>query len=149
MAVYTPEDYAIVTATVNSTWRFKNRREIQTNLVINNLLDDRGPQDSSIAQTASALRPKGGDYTSPARETVPLTFALKQPISCHFQLTLKMQGGGACPEGAATLRWPQGRGRRLGAGGCRGGCQTRLLLRAGGGCCGCRNRWVRLGSRRR
>ncbi len=50
----------------------------------------RGPQYSSIAQTASALRPEGGDYTTSARETVPLTFALKQPISCNFQLTLKM-----------------------------------------------------------
>jgi hypothetical protein len=89
-AVYTPEDYYIVTATMNYTWRFKNRREIQANLVINNLLNDRGPQYSSIAQTASALRPKGGDYTTSARETVPLTFALKQPISYNFQLTLKM-----------------------------------------------------------
>ena len=89
-AVYTPENYYIVTATMNYTWRFKNRRELQANLVINNLLNDRGPQYSSIAQTASALRPKGGDYTSPARETVPLTFALKQPISYNFQLTLKM-----------------------------------------------------------
>ncbi|MEO6246698.1 MAG: TonB-dependent receptor plug domain-containing protein [Opitutaceae bacterium] len=88
--VYTPNDYYIVTGTLNYTWRFKNRRDIQANLVINNLLNDRGPQYSSIAQTASALRPKGGDYTSPARETVPLTFALKQPISYNFQLTLKM-----------------------------------------------------------
>ena len=87
--VYTPEDYYIVTGTLNYTWRFKNRCEIQANLVINNLLNDRGPQYSSIAQTASSLRPKGGDYTSPARETVPLTFALKQPISYNFQLTLK------------------------------------------------------------
>lgn len=47
-----------MTATVNSPWGFKNRREIQANLVINNLLDDRGPQDPSIAQTASALRPR-------------------------------------------------------------------------------------------
>ncbi len=88
--VYTPNDYYIVTGTLNYTWRFKNRREVQANLVINNLLNDRGPQYSSIAQTASALRPKGGDYTSPARETVPLTFALKQPISYNLQLTLKM-----------------------------------------------------------
>ena len=88
--VYTPEDYYIVTATMSYTFRLKNRREIQANLVINNLLNDRGPQYSSIAQTASALRPKGGDYTSPARETVPLTFALKQPISYNFQLTLKL-----------------------------------------------------------
>ncbi len=88
--VYTPNDYYIVTATLNYTWRFKNRREVQANLVINNLLNDRGPQYSSIAQTASALRPKNNDYTSPARETVPISFALKQPISYNFQLTLKM-----------------------------------------------------------
>ena len=88
--VYTPNDYYIVTGTLNYTWRLKDRREIQANLVINNLLNDRGPQYSSIAQTASALRPKNNDYTSPARETVPLTFALKQPISYNFQLTLKM-----------------------------------------------------------
>lgn len=89
-AVYTPEDYYIVTTTLNYTWRLKNRREIQANLVINNALNDRGPQYSSIAQTASALRPLGGDYRSPARETVPISFALKQPISFNFQLTLKL-----------------------------------------------------------
>ena len=88
--VYTPNDYYIVTATSSYTWRFKNRRELQANLVINNLLNDRGPQYSSIAQSASSLRPKGGDYTSPARETVPISFALKQPISYNFQLTLKL-----------------------------------------------------------
>jgi hypothetical protein len=88
--VYTPEDYYIVTSTMSYTWRLKNRRELQANLVINNLLNDRGPQYSSIAQTASALRPLGGDYRSPARETVPISFALKQPISYNFQLTLKL-----------------------------------------------------------
>jgi hypothetical protein len=88
--IYTPEDYYIVTTTMSYTWRLKNRREIQANLVINNALNDRGPQYSSIAQTASALRPLGGDYRSPARETVPISFALKQPISYNFQLTLKL-----------------------------------------------------------
>ncbi len=88
--VYTPNDYYIVTATASYTWRFKSRREVQANLVINNLLNDRGPQYSSIAQTASALRPKGGDYTSPARETVPISFALKQPISYSLTLTLRL-----------------------------------------------------------
>ena len=88
--VYTPDDYYIVTTTMSYTWRLKNRREIQANLVINNALNDRGPQYSSIAQTAAALRPVGGDYRSPARETVPISFALKQPISFNFQLTLKL-----------------------------------------------------------
>ena len=88
--VYTPEDYYIVTTTMNYTWRLKNRREVQANLVINNALNDRGPQYSSIAQTASALRPVGGDYRSPARETIPISYALKQPISFNFQVTLKL-----------------------------------------------------------
>ena len=89
-AVYTPNDYYVVTGTLGYSWRFRNRRELQANLVINNLLNDRGPQYSSISQTASALRPKNNDYTSPARETVPISFALKQPISYNLQLTLKL-----------------------------------------------------------
>ncbi len=88
--VYTPDDYYIVTTTMSYTWRLKNRREVQANLVINNAFNDRGPQYSSIAQTASALRPLGGDYRSPARETVPISFALKQPISFNLQVTLKL-----------------------------------------------------------
>jgi len=87
--VYTPNDYYIVTGTLGYTWRFKNRRELQANLVVNNLLNDRGPQYSSIAQTAAALRPKNNDYTSPARETVPISFALKQPISYNLTITLR------------------------------------------------------------
>lgn len=87
--VYTPNDYVIVTGTAGYTWRTKDRREVQFNLVVNNLLNDRGPQYSSISQTASALRPKGNDYTSPARETVPISFALKQPISYSLTVTLR------------------------------------------------------------
>ncbi|MBL9213663.1 MAG: hypothetical protein JNL92_24580 [Opitutaceae bacterium] len=87
---YTPDDYKIVTATVAYTWRFKNRREIQANLVINNLLDDRGPTYSSTAQNAHVMRPLNNDYTSPARETVPRYYAFKQPISWTLTLTTKL-----------------------------------------------------------
>ena len=87
--VYTPNDYVIVTGTAGYTWRTKDRREVQFNLVVNNLLNDRGPMYSSISQTASALRPKGNDYTSPARETIPISFALKQPISYSLTVTLR------------------------------------------------------------
>jgi outer membrane receptor protein involved in Fe transport len=87
---YTPDTYTIVTATVAYTWRFKNRREIQANLVINNLLNDRGPTYSSTAQSAHVMRPLNNDYTSPARETIPRYYALKQPISYTLTLTTRL-----------------------------------------------------------
>ena len=88
--VYTPEDYYIITGTLAYTWRFKGGRELQANLVINNLLNDRGPMYSSNSFTNFALRPKNNDYTSPARETVPIAFALKAPISYNLTLTWKL-----------------------------------------------------------
>lgn len=87
---YTPDDYFIMTGTVAYTWRFANRREIQANLVINNLLNDRGPAYSSTAQGAHLMRPLNNDYTSPARETVPRYFALKQPLSWTLTLTTRL-----------------------------------------------------------
>jgi hypothetical protein len=88
--VYTPKDYYMVTGTMSYTWRFKRGREIQGNLVINNLLNDRGPLYSSNSFTNFALRPKNNDYTSPARETVPIAFALQQPVSFNLTFTLKL-----------------------------------------------------------
>lgn len=43
----------------------------------------------------------GPNDPSPARERVPLTFALKQAIRCDFQLTLK-RAGKAAPRGGFT-----------------------------------------------
>jgi hypothetical protein len=63
---------------------------VQANLVINNLLNDRGPNYSSSAQSAHVMRPLHGDYNSPARETVPRYFALKQPISFTLTLTTRL-----------------------------------------------------------
>jgi hypothetical protein len=87
---YTPDDYVIVTATLAYTWRFPQRREVQANLVINNLLNDRGPAYSSTAQNAHVMRPLNNDYNSPARESVPRYYALKQPLSFTFTLTTKL-----------------------------------------------------------
>lgn len=87
---YTPDDYTIITATAAYTWRLKNRRDIQANLVVNNLLNDRGPTYSSTAQSAHVMRPLNNDYTSPARETVPRYYAFKQPISYTLTLTVKL-----------------------------------------------------------
>jgi hypothetical protein len=87
---YSPDTYVITTGTLAYTWRFANRREIQANLVINNLLNDRGPAYSSTAQSAHVMRPLNNDYTSPARETVPRYHALKQPLSWTLTLTTRL-----------------------------------------------------------
>ncbi len=76
--------YSIVTGTLAYSWKWRDR-DFQANLVINNLLDDRGPLFFN-----TALRPKGGDYTSPARETVLNRYAYKQPINFSLSLTVKL-----------------------------------------------------------
>ncbi|MGH7955980.1 MAG: hypothetical protein ACREH8_03090, partial [Opitutaceae bacterium] len=81
--IYGPA-YSIVTGTLAYSWKWRERN-FQANLIVNNLLNDRGP-----LYINTALRPKGGDYTSPARETVPNSFALKRPINYNLSLTLKM-----------------------------------------------------------
>lgn len=85
--VYSPESYYTVVATAAYTFRLEKRRELSFNLRVNNVLNDRGPIYSS---GSTALRPLKGDYTSPARETVPNIFALKQPISFNLSATLKL-----------------------------------------------------------
>ena len=84
--VYTPDDFYLVTGSLGYSWRLKDGRELRANLVINNLLNDRGP----IYSQSTAVRPKGGDYTSPARETVADGYGLKQPISYNLTLTLRL-----------------------------------------------------------
>lgn len=85
--VYSPDDDYTVTATVAYRWRLKGNREINLNLRISNLLNERGP----IYQSGStAVRPLNNDYTSPARETVPNGYALKQPISFYLTAGLKL-----------------------------------------------------------
>ncbi|PTX98404.1 Plug domain-containing protein [Opitutus sp. ER46] len=80
--LFAPDPYYIATATMSYTWRLKNRRSVSMNLRINNLFNDQGP----IYAASTVLRPKNGDYTSPARETVPNNYALKEPVS--FKLTM-------------------------------------------------------------
>ena len=38
----------------------------------------------------SALRPRDGNYNSPARETVPVGFGLKQPINFNVSASWRM-----------------------------------------------------------
>jgi hypothetical protein len=84
--VYTPDDFYLVTGTLGYSWRLKDRRELRANLVINNLLNDRGP----IYSQSTAVRPRNNDYTSPARETVPNGYGLKQPISYNLTLSIRL-----------------------------------------------------------
>ena len=89
--LYTPKGDTTVTTTFGYLWKF-NDRPVQLQLVINNLLNDRTIYWTSSTNGAatSALRPRGGDYTSPARETVPVGFGLKQPISFNLSAAWRM-----------------------------------------------------------
>lgn len=74
------------TAVIGYTFKLKNKREIALSLRINNLLNNR----SVIwTDTTSTLRPKGGDFTTPARETVLVPFSYQNPI--NFTLTANIR----------------------------------------------------------
>ncbi|MGH7959159.1 MAG: hypothetical protein ACREH8_19425, partial [Opitutaceae bacterium] len=81
--IYQPA-YSIVTGTLAYSWKWRERN-FQANLVVNNLLNDRGPLYFN-----TVLRPRGGDYTSPAREAVPNLFQLKRPINYSLSLTVRL-----------------------------------------------------------
>ena len=68
-----------MTATFGYLWRFRNRN-IQLQLVINNLLNDRTVYwtTSTNGAATTALRPRDGNYSSPARETVPVGFGRRR-----------------------------------------------------------------------
>jgi hypothetical protein len=90
-AVYTPKGDYTATATMGYSWKMWNR-PFQTNLVINNLLNDRtviyAGQNGGAAVTAQ--RPRDGNYNSPAREAYPVAFGLKDPIKFSLSLTVKL-----------------------------------------------------------
>lgn len=89
--LYTPKGDYTITATFGYLWRFNNRN-IQLNLVINNLLNDRTVYwtTSTNGAATSALRPRDGNYASPARETVPVGFGSKAPISYNLSASFRM-----------------------------------------------------------
>ncbi len=76
--------YSLVTGTLAYSWKWRDR-DFQASLVVKNLLNKRGP-----IYTGTALRPRGGDFTSPARERVFNRFALHRPINFLLSLTLKL-----------------------------------------------------------
>jgi outer membrane receptor protein involved in Fe transport len=83
--IYSPASYSNVVASLGYTLRLANNREVRFDLQVNNLLNAQGP----IFATSTALRPKNGDLTSPARETVPNVYAYKSPASIKFTTTMK------------------------------------------------------------
>ena len=86
-----PKGDATVTSTFGYLWRF-NGRAVQLNLVINNLLNDRSIYwtTSTNGTATTAQRPRDGNYNSPARETVPVGFGLKQPINFNVSASWRM-----------------------------------------------------------
>ena len=89
--LYTPKGDYTVTATFGYLWRFNNHN-VQLNLVINNLLNDRTVYWTSSTNGAATtgLRPRDGNYASPARETVPVGFGQKTPINFNLSASWRM-----------------------------------------------------------
>jgi len=88
--VYSPNGYTITTGTLGYAWRLRAGGTLSARLVVDNLLDKRGPAWSSTAQVATVMRPRDGDYTSPARVAVARYYALLQPRSFNLSLTLSL-----------------------------------------------------------
>jgi outer membrane receptor protein involved in Fe transport len=82
--IYTPKGLYTATATLGYSFKLF-ARSVQANLVVNNLFNDR-----SVTYLGTALRPRDGDYTSPARESVLNTYSLKQPLSFNLRLGVKL-----------------------------------------------------------
>lgn len=68
----------LMTATVGYSWKLSKGRSFRVDLRISNLLDE---DDVIWTDTTSLLRPKGGDFTTPARETVYNAYAYQVPRS--------------------------------------------------------------------
>lgn len=82
--VYSQSGETIVTGTLGYSFRLFER-QVQANLVVNNLLNDR-----SVTHLGTVLRPRDSDYTSPARERVPNGFSLRQPINFNLNFTVRL-----------------------------------------------------------
>ncbi len=89
--LYTPKGDYTVTSTLGYLWKI-NKHDIQLQLVINNLLNDRSIYwtTSTNGAATTAQRPRDGNYASPARETVPVGFGLKQPINFNLSAAWRM-----------------------------------------------------------
>ena len=82
--VYSPKGETTTVGTLGYSWKFRER-PIQAQLVVNNLLNDR-----SVTYIGTAMRPRENNYASPAREAVPNTYSLKQPINYNLSVSVKL-----------------------------------------------------------
>ena len=82
--VYAPASYTNVVTNIGYAIRLADKRQVRFDLRANNVFNRQGP----IYSISTALRPKGGDLTSPARETVPNVYVYKTPITLNFTTTL-------------------------------------------------------------
>mgnify|MGYP001555962425 CR=1 FL=1 len=84
--------YTTADARFAYTWKLKDRRTVDFSLNVANLFNHRTPVfflDAPGAQvTNTVLRPRNGDVTSPAVETVPGGYSWLNPISFTFGVTL-------------------------------------------------------------
>ena len=90
-AYKTVEAYTGIKFGEDYLWHINNRN-VQFQLVINNLLNDRSViwTTSTNGAATTALRPRDGNYSSPARETVPVAFGLKQPINFNLSASFRL-----------------------------------------------------------
>ncbi|PTY04204.1 hypothetical protein DB347_20105 [Opitutaceae bacterium EW11] len=76
----------LYTVSCGYTWKLRSGQRVSLDFRINNLLNE---DDVIWTDTTSTLRPKGGDFTSPARETVYNPYAYQVPRS--YSLTAKIE----------------------------------------------------------
>lgn len=86
---YTPvygAPYRQATVTAGYVFRLQEKRTVTVRLRVENALDDR-----SVLYSGTVLRPRNGDYTSPARETVPgNNIVIRNPISFYLSAEIKI-----------------------------------------------------------
>lgn len=75
----------LYTLTLGYAWKLKSGQRINVDFRVNNLFEE---NDVIWTDTTSTLRPKGGDFTTPARETVYAPYAYQVPRS--FSLTMRI-----------------------------------------------------------
>jgi hypothetical protein len=65
---------------------------VQLQLVINNLLNDRTVYwtTSTNGTATGAMRPREGNYNSPAREAVPVGFGQKTPVNFNLSAAWRL-----------------------------------------------------------
>lgn len=75
----------LYTMTLGYSWKLKSGQKISVDFRINNLLDE---DDVIWTDTTTTVRPRGGDFTTPARETVYNPYAYQTPRS--FSITTRV-----------------------------------------------------------